>query len=180
MRTTVKSMKLSEFKVFEGQPKEHAAKHVELLTGDRNTEMRFTVKGPNGYYDVIGRIDDLYDELKVANDAGANIFVVVQPTGAGGRKDEDVTGGRAVVADSDNGPLDNAACEPTFIVTSVAGPHLYFTRTSSAPPWPIDLTVEKTKAMAFKLGTDPEVATAGRIMRMAGFNHLKEIGRAHV
>lgn len=137
--------------------------------------MQWTYALSRKFSDLWGPIADCYDRLKSANDAGADIYVLVQASDGQGRKDANIESGRAVFIDVDYPALFHGLpFEPTFEVRSKAGPHFYACKAPESSAWSIDETTQALKAAAVAAGTDPAVATDARIMRVPGFFHCKD------
>lgn len=123
-----------------------------------------------------GSLRQTHDALVSHNEAGAGVFVQVNP--ATGTKDKDVVGVRALFVDNDVGPLPGAdgpwPVAPNILVHSGHGDHAY---------WLVDGgRVEDFKAqqgaLAAAMGTDPSICNPSRVMRVPGFWWTKPSVRA--
>ncbi len=175
-------MKLNTFNVIEGDQRAHAERFLEILTGSKDTPMHFTVQTAGGWAERYGALAENWDWLTAQNiHENANIFVTVHETdGSGSRQKGNITHGRAVIAESDRGPMEDVPYYPTVVVNSKAGPHLWGIRRPDAPAWDADAATRKTRDVVYQAGTDPAIATRSRIMRMPGFLHMKDPSNPHL
>jgi len=116
-----------------------------------------------------GTLEDLLDEFQSGQSRGYGVFAVVNE---GGHRDADITNVRAVFVDADGVPLSDVTwhVEPHFLV--------YRNETHWHAYWlTYGLTSEQFRGVQQRLadhyGTDPAVSNPSRLMRVPGFNHLK-------
>lgn len=119
---------------------EIARSFVEILTGHPQTWCTFQIIPTKHTANVLprfvtGPIDDLWPELERANLAGAGIFIHINETNGNGRTTPHTTAIRTFVADEDvpdgtgsklQHRLDTLPLEPSCVVKSGRGVHLYF------------------------------------------------------
>ncbi|MBL0313899.1 MAG: DUF927 domain-containing protein [Holophagaceae bacterium] len=131
-----------------------------------------------------GSFDEHAESLDKLNQAGAGIFVTVNPT-AGGRKKEDTIGIRAWWTDLDLKDSSQAfdptrpPLEPSMIVETPGGWHLYWI---ALDPMPCEDEARRDEheaelrgiQQALKAyGADPKVCDVSRVLRLPGFLHRK-------
>lgn len=151
-----------------------AKRHVELLAGSSDSELAIRLlpdsdKKLRGARNLTGALDKYLPEFAVAQRDGYGIFFVVN---AGGHKNEDITEIRAVFVDSDGVSLASVAWHvlPDFIVyRNDTHWHAYWL-VMDVPP---ERFREIQKRLAMRYGTDPTVCNPSRVLRLAGFVHLK-------
>jgi hypothetical protein len=153
-----------------------ALRHLELLTGSRDTPVwfrAFTDAGKGEARKFFGTVAGQWSEIESLQAAGCGIFVVVNE---GGNTREEVlaAGGltRAVFVDGDNIPAPAKwHADPDFLVIrDQMHWHAYWL--------PADLLIadfeEAQRRLAAHYGTDTRVKDPSRVMRLAGTFHLKE------
>ena len=118
-----------------------------------------------------GTLDKHAVILTWLNKNGAGVFVTVNETDGRGRTKENITAIRSVFADNDKGPFLNLPIEPTLVIESKNGDHAYWSVCSKMTKE--DFTVAQ-KAIAHNLGSDKKVCDPPRVMRLAGFYHMKD------
>ncbi len=164
------------------QDREHTEAHVWALTGSTDTPMAWRLipparlKGRLHARNLLGTITECWDQLVAANRDGYGIFFIIQGTDGKGFKGTNVVGFRAAFVEDDSGTLtwqsvSAAGLPPSFVVRSKAGLHIYF---KIAPGEDVSDCKPLLRALAAKLGTDPNVADTARVLRAAGFAHTKE------
>jgi len=122
-----------------------------------------------------GTFPELHSELEKAQDEGCGIFMVVNE---GGHKDIDITRVRANFIDADGVPLDDIQWHvpPHFIVQrDETHWHAY---------WLVhDVECSQFRDVQLRLatryGTDRAVKNESRLMRVPGFQHLKDPKQPH-
>ncbi|MDR3605811.1 MAG: phage/plasmid primase, P4 family [Oligoflexia bacterium] len=156
-----------------------ARRHLRSL--DSRPDAKFTfqtfpdskAKGAHGGLTAVlhGTLDEHADTLTRLNRLGAGIFVTVNETDGLGRKADNIIAVRAVFADKDNGPLPTLPIEATLIIESKNGDHAYWSVKSETA---VDEFRKAQKAIIHKLSSDPKVCDPSRVMRLAGYFHLKD------
>jgi hypothetical protein len=124
---------------------------------------------------LAGQVPKLID----ANEAGANVYVGVNPRSRRGGKEEDVVRARCLFADFDDTDLKLARSRwakaglpsPTMTLASGNGVHAYWRLTGSIAD--LDDWRELQRAMIAALGSDPRIHDPPRIMRLPGFDNQK-------
>lgn len=120
-----------------------------------------------------GDLSDHLVEFERLQGQGAGVFVMVNEGDGRGRSKDSVRAVRAVFVDLDGAPLEPVLAAPL-------APHL-ITETSSGrfhaywrvKDFPLDKFTAMQKALAAKFNSDPAVSDLPRVMRLAGFWHLK-------
>lgn len=118
-----------------------------------------------------GTFEQHKHELARLNRCGAGIYVTVNETDGKGRTKENIVSIRSVFADQDGGPLPPLPLEPTLVIESKRGQHLYW---RVGPEMTAEEFRSAQKGIAHRLGTDPSVCDPPRVMRLAGFYHMKD------
>lgn len=167
-----------------------ARRHVEAITGNPDTPVSFRMfhDQDNG---IAGRTrhgtaNALFEELRQANNEGFGVFITVNETNLQGAKLENMTAIRAQFIDLDG--LDaqqqlNNACDPatmpvppSLLVNSSPGKcHVYW---RVEPHQNFDLFTQVQRRLITKFNSDVQVVDVPRVMRLAGFYHLK--GASHL
>lgn len=147
---------------------------LDFATFSDNKKLR-----PNApTFRVRGTLDTLWDQLTQANEAGSGIFVTINASDGRTFHAASINAIRAFFVDDDgNDPpvtyetLVALGLAPSITVQSRNGQHSYWL----TPPGE-DLSDFKPlqKALALKFGTDKAVSDPGRVMRLPGFNHVKD------
>ena len=191
-------------KGFGGEPQvmtgyEAAARFIALLTGDAQTPVCFRAiydatneekkqRAQNGLQTPCwGKKDcalaSIYEWLQSANALDADqarqaIYVVVNE---GGQDSNSITGVRAnfIDADVESGkgiPLEEVVWHqpPTFVVRRGKNYHAYWLTTDD---FPLDEFTGVQKRLAKHYQSDPAVCDLPRIMRVPGFQHLKNLNK---
>lgn len=113
------------------------------------------------------------DRLRIENESGAGIFVMVNGGDGRGRSIENVTHVRAVFVDLDGvdpQPVINAGLAPHIWVESSPGKyHAYWL----VDDCPLDQFTPLQTALAARFDGDKAVKDLPRVMRLPGFFHLK-------
>lgn len=157
---------------------EEASRHLAAL--DPSPKARFTFQtfqdndetGRNPLLTCVlhGTLTEHAKTLADLNHRGAGVYVTVNETDGRGRKEKNITRIRAVFADQDNGPMRDYPIQPSLVVKSKRGDHPYFLLNGNA-------TNEQfraiQKAIISNLDSDPKVFDPPRVMRLAGFDHMK-------
>lgn len=159
-------------RVFSGP--DAAKRHVELVAGSPDSELAFRLlpdsdKKLRRAENLTGALGKYLPQFAMAQSEGYGVFFVVN---AGGHKNEDIGEIRAVFVDSDGLPLTSVAwhIKPDFIVyRDVTHWHAYWL----VMDVPLARFREIQKRLAMHYGTDPTVCNLSRVLRLAGFLHLK-------
>lgn len=142
---------------------------------------------PQGAFNQRGEFLEVLGQLVKANVGGwtrdertgeeppRGVFFNVHQTDGRGAWAENITRGRALFVDDDEGKLNLRSIRkllpPTAVIRSKRGCHLYWALSET-------LSVEKIvyyqHALAARLGTDAAVVDAARVMRVPGFKHWKD------
>ena len=118
-----------------------------------------------------GTLEQHAKELTRLNRLGAGIYVTINETDGRGRTAENVVSIRAVFADKDDGPFTTLPIEPSLVIASKNGDHAYWSMEPNlTPEW---FTCAQ-KSIAHHLATDKVVHDPSRVMRLAGFFHMKD------
>lgn len=119
-----------------------------------------------------GTFEEHKNELVELNKRGAGIFVNIARTDLEGRKHENVVALRAAFVDSDTGEINfrDVSLQPNIVVQSARGQHAYWLLN---PNQKKDRFDEVQVALARRFGTDEEVKSITRVMRLPGFFHQK-------
>jgi P4 family phage/plasmid primase-like protien len=156
-----------------------AGRHLKILDSRPNAQFTFQTfpdcsEGKKSGWNLVrilhGTLALHAKELTDLNRCGAGIFVTVNETNGKGRKAEDIVAIRAAFADNDDGSFSDLPLESTLIIESKNGDHAYW---SLVPGASVEDFIIGQKAIAHKLHSDPSVCDPPRVMRLAGFFHLK-------
>lgn len=113
------------------------------------------------------------DWLTSENQRGAGTFFCVNRTDGHGRKAENIVAVRAVFVDLDGAPIEpvlNCRVPPSVVIESSPGRYQAFWRCSHVA---LSEFTQMQKALINKFNADNAVKDLGRVMRLAGFWHLK-------
>jgi hypothetical protein len=151
---------------------------IELLTGVAGEAVTFQAfpdsKDSSGFpWHGHGALKELAPRLITAQRAGCGVFICVNETDGKGRRRENIVAARANFVDLDGTPLPATwAIEPHLIVeSSRARFHAYW----FVNDWLSDLELwsENQARLAAYYNADSSVVDPPRVMRLAGFWHLK-------
>lgn len=151
---------------------------IKLLAGEAQAKVTFQVIPDRGDssgfpWHGYGTLEEFAPRLKKAQGCGCGVFICVNETDGKGRRRENVRAARANFADFDGAPLPTRwAIKPHLIVESSPGRfHSYWL----VADWLSDLELwsENQARLAAFYGGDPSVIDSPRVMRLAGFWHLK-------
>ena len=141
--------------------------------GEQHSFQTFSDKGKNKKIikQLHGTIDKHIEELTKLNRQGAGVYFTVNETNLQGRTTKHITKVRAVFCDFDGTPLpEKFNVTPHLIVnTSKNKYHVYWL----VSDMPKDSFRLYQQALASKFGSDPVIVDLPRIMRVAGFFHMK-------
>jgi RecA-family ATPase len=160
-----------------------AATYLEQLTGDANSHVVFQVfddtpaKDPRKAAVLQGTLSEHWDRLQRLNDDGCGIFLTVNESLGGGRKKEDITRVRAILADDDDGvnTFDGFPLRPHMAVRSSVSNGVekchYYWRVEDGNLDEYDGVIERLvqshKVCAGSKGLN-------RVLRLPGFYHKKD------
>lgn len=154
---------------------EASARYLELLTGSTETAVCFRTFDDFKERDdrdlagnVNGSLSRISQVLAARNLAGAGIFVVVNE---GGHKAAEIKCIRAVFIDGDGIPFPTKWHVPPHFITvrDESHWHAYWLVTD----FPVDRFTETQQRLAAHYGSDPAVADLSRVLRVPGFQHMK-------
>lgn len=120
-----------------------------------------------------GSLEEVQDELIKYNNLGAGIYVCINATDGQGIKKENIKGVRAYYAEADGKIVTDWRVEPTFEVQSKNGRHSYWILKEHES---VDIVeFERLQLQIAKAhGTDQAIKNVNRVLRVAGFFHLKD------
>lgn len=141
-------------------------------------------EGAKGYAEIKhGTLADLEVWARERNKNGFGIYVTVNETDGTGRKVENITGVRTYYTDIDGIPTEEqknakaydllvAPMPPSAIIKTRSGLHAYW---YSTPGQPVDPEAFKhtIKGVADRFGGDARVSDISRVLRLPGYQHLK-------
>ena len=118
-----------------------------------------------------GSLDEHWDALCSASDAGAGVFVTVNETNGKGRKAEDITRVRALFVDTDGADVTPIRKhEPDILIESSPGNfHAYWLTNGIS----LEDFRDAQKRLIAAFGTDKGVHDLPRVLRLPGFPHQK-------
>jgi hypothetical protein len=157
-----------------------AQRHVEELTGDYQARVTFQtfIDPKDQALDariLHGSVADCFDELADLNARRHGIFIMVHAGDGRGRTTANVTDLRALFIDDDSGAVGYddrrlARLPPTLTIASVRGPHHYWRLRSGEDRARFRGAQEQ---LAAYFGTDSSIKDLPRVMRLAGFFHMR-------
>lgn len=120
-----------------------------------------------------GTFDETVKKLVEMNEKGAGVFVCVNRTNGRGVRGIDVDRIRSFFIDDDDDHLDLSSfpLEPSIVVRSKAGNHVYWLLKNGVHK---DTFAPAQKALSCKYDTDRQIHNLNRVMRIPGFLHHKE------
>lgn len=120
-----------------------------------------------------GNLHDHDEKLKMLNQRGAGIFVMVNAGDLKGRKAKNVERIRAVFVDLDGSPIEpvlEAPLPPHIVIESSPGHFHAYWRLESCP---LERFSPLQAALATRFDSDPKVKDLCRVMRLPGYLHQK-------
>lgn len=160
-----------------------AARHLMLLDEEAEffTFQTFTDAKDRPRPDPLAQIrhggmEDLGSWLAARNQAGAGVFVTVNATDGHGRSLANITRVRAVWQECDRGDEPPLPVEPHLSVESSPGKRHHYVMVEGLP---IDLFEAVQQRLVDDYGSDPSAKDRARVLRLAGFYHLKDPTRTH-
>jgi len=119
----------------------------------------------------IGTIEQHYDALVALNKKGAGVFVNVQETDLKGGRRENVTGIRCIYHELDHEAIRKDPIEPSFIVQSSKGKvHKYWLCEGVKKDYDFAGIIRRCVQ---DYGSDENAQDISRVLRVAGFYHMK-------
>ncbi|OGQ50779.1 MAG: hypothetical protein A3J24_01525 [Deltaproteobacteria bacterium RIFCSPLOWO2_02_FULL_53_8] len=127
---------------------------------------------------LYGTLDEYAAELTDLNQKGAGVFFLVNISKNGRRKAVDITHARAVFREADAPDLPQLPLSPHFIIqTSPGKRHEYLL---IEPTEDFDTWDRIMSQMVATYGSDPNAKDRARVLRLAGFYHLKNPLKPHL
>ncbi len=160
---------------------EHAIKHVELLTGDRNYPVTFQffydVKGelqrPDLAQHFVSTLDNAWVNISKAQGNLCGIYIGVNETDGKGRSNENISKYRALFVDFDGDVEPTWKIEPSFVnMRDPTHGHAYWSLLDGEITDP-DEFKSAQKRLSLYYGTDGQVTDPARVLRLCGTTHLK-------
>ncbi len=120
---------------------------------------------------IVGKIDDLWDQLRARNEGGAGVFAAINEMMGNARNNQSVTKIRTLAADNDGDGIEVEAQECSFTVISKRGNHSYWNLQENLKP---EEFKKYQRRIAERLGTDKSISDCARVLRVPGFFHMKD------
>jgi hypothetical protein len=121
-----------------------------------------------------GTLAEHWSWLVKQNERGAGVYITVNETDGGGRKNTNIRRIRTLFVDLDGSPpepVNNAEVKPHLVTESSPGRfHAYWPFIGTMP---LKVFEPLQKELARRFGGDPAVHDLPRVMRLAGFVHKK-------
>lgn len=124
-----------------------------------------------------GTLDQWADWLVRKNKDGAGVFVTVNETDFSGRRKSNIQRIRAVWQEDDNGDAKQLPLEPHITVESSPGKYHRYLLVDGAPLVEFEPVQQR---LVDNYGSDPNAKDRPRVLRLAGFYHLKNPDRPHM
>ena len=124
-----------------------------------------------------GTLAEHWQELCRLNQAGAGVFVTVQETDLRGRKTENIVRGRAIFQEADRPGCPELPTPAHIEVESSPGKHHRYVLVDGCP---LDGFTAMQERMVESFGSDPAAKDIARVLRVAGFYHMKNPDRPHM
>lgn len=160
-----------------------ARRHLTLLDEDAETFV-FQIfddskrKDPSLARVLYGTLDEHAAELTRAQVRGAGVFVTVNRSRNGRRRKEDIGAYRSFWREADKPNLPALPIEPHFVIETSPGKyHEYILIEHSEALDTCDGIMER---MVQDYGSDPNAKDRARVLRLAGFYHLKNPAEPHL
>lgn len=159
----------------ERTPSEEAALQLELIAGEPDPRVALRVIPENGEGRAStwhGTLSASWDRLEKAQLNKCGVFFTVSETDGSGVKASNIRKARASFIDLDGSPLPAEwPVEPHLVIETSPGRfHAYW---MIEPETDLRAWSRLQSALAQKFDADPSVKDAPRVMRLAGFKHLK-------
>lgn len=117
-------------------------------------------------------------QLKKLNAQGAGVFVTVNRSKNGRRKKADIDGFRAIFREADEPGLPALPLDPHIVIETSPGKqheYLLLEHTEDGDTWD-----EVMQTVVEQYGSDPNAKDRSRVLRLAGFFHLKNFTQPHM
>lgn len=159
---------------------EEANRFLQALAGGSDVSHTWQTFDDNQERDMValkgvrhGTLKELWRGLVGANKRGAGVHVTVNLTDdSGKRQTENIIAPRAVFMDFDGvEPIGNWAVEPSMVVRSRNGVHVYWLLHPTAD---LDTWLHMQAVLAEIFGSDKEMAKVATTIRVPGFMHNKQ------
>lgn len=124
-----------------------------------------------------GTLEECTPWLIEMNQAGAGVFITPNETDGHGRKLENITRIRSLWQEADRGDEPDLPIEPHIIVESSPGKHHRYVLVEGAP---LDEFEPVQLRLVDDYGSDPNAKDRSRVLRLAGFFHLKKPAQPHL
>lgn len=124
-----------------------------------------------------GPLDAHWETLCGLQRDGAGVFVVVNATDGKGAKNENIVRVRSLWQEADRGDEPALPIEPHIIVESSPGKHHRYVLVDGAP---LDEFEPVQQRLVDSYGSDPNAKDRRRVLRLAGFYHLKDRAKPHL
>lgn len=125
-----------------------------------------------------GTLDQYATELTRLQQQGAGVFVTVNSSSNGGRKKVDIDACRAIFREADEPNLPPLPLEPHIKIESSPGKYHEYLLIESTDDF--DTWDGVMNSMVAVHGSDPQARDRSRLLRLAGFYHLKNPDRPHM
>lgn len=123
-----------------------------------------------------GSLDEHWTRLVHLNGRGAGIFITINETDLTGRKKENITRIRALWQEADRGDEPALPIEPHLTIESSPGKYHRYILVESAP---LDEVEAVQQRLVDDYGSDPNAKDISRVLRLPGFDHLKNPAMPH-
>lgn len=123
-----------------------------------------------------GTLERHWTTLVRLNTRGAGIFVTVNATDLTGRTRENITRIRALWQEADRGDEPDLPIQPHIVVESSPGKYHRYILVEGAP---LDGFAAVQQRMVDSYGSDPNAKDIARVLRLPGFDHMKDSGHPH-
>lgn len=148
---------------------------AELLTGEKDPVLTWQVfedKKERATFPYIRhcRRSDISVELASSQEMGCGIFATVNEMNGHGRESKNLSKVRVVWCDIDGDEPDGYPLEPTMVVRTRNGFHVYYVLIGGCSA---SQCVSVNRAIASALGGDPASVDVSRVLRVPGYYHLK-------
>ena len=159
--------------------------YISLLAGEPDAKVTFAVvpEAP-GMRDKAFHVHDIFEnceeKLRAYNDQGCGIFMAVNGMDFEGRCKDNVVSVRAVWVDLDHcATLPEFRLEPSVITRTKKGFHVYWVvDAEDAAGLSVNAAIKLCEGVNKRIvqahGGDPKACDAARILRVPGFNHMKD------
>jgi hypothetical protein len=124
-----------------------------------------------------GSLGSAWARLCELQNRGAGVFVVVNGTDGKGAKNENVVGIRALWQEADRGDEPPLPIEPHITIESSPGKYHRYILVDGAP---LDEFEPVQQRLVDDYGSDPNAKDRRRVLRLAGFHHLKNPAAPHM